>query len=182
MSDDEAYDSAADSTEVPVVVEDTTTDAAPMKKVRNNRGNKRQESKKDRDILDKLIVSRCSAGERNCRACAKGFDHKSPPAHITCIWCGSIHHFYRIRTGRIRREKIYYEDDRGDRISKYNKNGDFVGHYWRWGDKMYYEDGTPVPETKFTIACGADSCKFYKIPVGEVQQYNVRTKGNLEKV
>lgn len=168
MSDDEISELAQES-----------QPEEPMKKVRNTR---RPASKKENDMLDKLIVSKCSFGERKCRACAKGLDHKNLPDFVTCVWCGAVHHFYRLRTGRIRREKIYHEDSQGNRVPRYNKNGDFIGHAWHHGDKIYYEDGTPVAETKFTIACSNNSCKFFKIPIDEVKKYSDRTKGRLEKI
>jgi len=122
-------------------------------------------------------ITRCSLGENRCRACAKGMDHRNPPAYITCVYCNSIQNFFRLRTGAIRREKIYLEDANGERIMRYDADGNSIGYAWAHGDKMYYEDGTPVPETRRHITCGSDCCKFYKIPIEEVRKYK-----NLDKV
>jgi len=149
----------------------------PMKRVHT----KTRKSVKT-DALDKLRKNtRCSLGEKRCRACAKCADHKDPPKYITCIHCGAIHNFFHLRTGRIRREKIYLEDANGERIMRYDQDGNSLGFAWAPGDKMYYEDGTSVPETKFSITCGSDCCKFYKIPIKEVQKYAENGK-DLNKI
>lgn len=173
--------------EVPVVIE--VIAQPPMKTVRKNakkvRKNKaRSEMNKNelRQMEREAADRQCKLGDKHCRACAKGMSHSNPPAYITCLNCGTIHGFYRIRTGGIRREKIYAEDSDGNQVPYYNANGDFVGYRWRWGDIMYYEDGTPMPETKFAIVCPSDSCKFYRLPIAEVELWNERTHGNLEKV
>lgn len=135
----------------------------------------------EHDLLDKA-VRRCWKGERNCRACAKGMDHDNLPAYVKCAYCGATHGFYRVRTGRHARERVYLEDRDGRRIARYNANGDFAGYRWREGDKMYYDDGTPVPETRKVTACSSDSCKFYKIPIKEVEKYDRMTGGKLDKI
>jgi hypothetical protein len=126
-------------------------------------------------------VTTCPLGEKRCRACKKNMDHKSPPKYITCLYCNSIHNFFRLRTGNIRRERIYLEDSNGERIMRRDNEGNSLGFAWAPGDKMYYEDQTPVPETKFATCCGSDCCKFYKIPINEVQKYADHYK-DLERV
>jgi len=174
--------------EVPAVIE--IVKQSPMKTVRNKSNKKilkvkpRAEMTKaelhqiERDAEDR----KCKKGDKHCRACSKGISHSNPPAYITCLYCGSIHGFYRIRTGRLRREKIYAEDRDGNQVPYYNADGDFAGFCWRWGDIMYYDDGTPMPETKFAMACSSDACKLFKIPIAEVERWNERTHGKLEKV
>jgi hypothetical protein len=127
-------------------------------------------------------ITKCHLGAGRCRACAKDLDHRFPPPHIKCVYCGAIQNFFRLRTGNIRREVIYVEDDKGNQVPLYDKNGNFTGYKWYYGDRMYYEDGTPIPETKFAICCGSDACKFYKIPIDEVQQWVSRTNGRLDRV
>lgn len=178
----------SDNEEVPAVIE--VVAQPPMKPVRS-KASKKVRKVKPRDEMTKAELRhmerdaadrKCNKGEKHCRACSKGMSHSDPPVYITCLNCGSLHGFYRIRTGNIRREKIYAEDSDGNQVPYYNKEGDFAGYIWRWGDIMHYEDGTAMPETKFAIACSSDSCKFFKIPIAEVDRWNERTHGKLEKV
>lgn len=137
--------------------------------------------KLEENLLDKA-VRQCSKGERHCRACAKGMDHNNLPHYVKCLYCGSVHGFYRVRTGRQARERIYLEDRDGKRVPKYNANGDFAGYRWRFGEKMYYDDGETVPETTKITACSNDACKFFKISIKEVEKYDRMTGGQLDKI
>lgn len=179
----------SDNEEVaPVVIE--VVEQVPMKTI-SSKSSKKVRKVKPRNKMSKTEIRqmereaedrKCKKGDKHCRACSKGISHSNPPAYITCLYCGTIHGFYRIRTGGLRREKIYAEDSEGNHVSYYNENGDFAGYRWRWGDIMYFDDGTPMPETEFVIACSSDACKFFKIPIAEVERWNERTHGKLGKV
>lgn len=165
--------------------EDVESEKAPElnepKRLKEQKEKKKSRIKETREIKDvDGAVRKCSKGERRCRACAKQADHIHVPPHITCSYCGSIHGFFRIRTGKVAREKIYLVNQKGDYIPTYNKFGDFVGNLWEYGDKMYDKNGEPIPEIKRVTACSDDSCKFYKIPIEEMAKYE-RT-GNLDRV
>lgn len=142
----------------------------------------RNKSSKNLENLINKVVQKCSRGERHCRACAKNMDHGNLPAYVKCLYCGTVHGFYRIRTGRHARERLYLEDHDGKHIPRYNADGEFVGNRWYYGEKMYYENGDAVPETKRITACSNDACKFYKIPIKEVEKYDRMTNGRLEKI
>jgi hypothetical protein len=181
MSSIEQEDGPASESEEVLEIQKHTDEPTVSAKSRKQ-GSRGGSSRKLENKLIDQAITRCSKGERRCRACAKNMNHETPPAYITCVYCKSIHGFYHVRTGRQAREKIYITDHDGHRVSKYNDEGAFAGYRMTYGDLLFYDDGTPVPETKRITACSRDSCKFYKISVSDVEKYDRMTGGKLDKV